>query len=547
MKSRVAPADVVGAPEAPRSEQPSPPSCADLELIGSEVKLCRPSVLSTLLSSVIMSALSTLGLLAFGMSELGLPLPRPTWLTLALRLLAWIALFVLPVLLYGVPLLRGFLFWGISPVGFWSDSEGRKELPRIVPILQHLITLAVFATLTFLPLYRGQGFGFFMVFALGSAFSIPGASLVARTAGPPLLGRDYVNAMAPRCFFMPVLGFGVLVSGYVALRQVAGSWLNALMPLLLSVYEFLGTMYAAGAFTREFVTKLDVRDVYAETNQGITLSVAICSFHAMAEGARLTLLYMDNLQNQTLDFLLPILSSVVWNVLVRLGCMDRFVSIVSRGRIKPQNATKLLKDAGYCMGYPRFGAVAALLIARRCLGNSVVLSEMEGWLWICLLGGEVLEDLLGYSLWRAGVDFSPIKRFATDEEVQVLSKKTLAHRHSRSIKSANATSPREHAVIPKFSRNCSGDSEAAEAVGRLDSVESVKWEVRVAHDFKYGPAEFGLLPFWAHFLPVAFSQFHTILAVIVLSKSIVYILGFCEQDESSNILWWPIPKIQGCT
>lgn len=542
MKSRVVPAPE--APEAPKIEQPSAPSCADLELLeGSEVKLCLPSALSTLLSSIIMSALSTVGLLAFGMSELGLPLPRPAWLTLGLRLLGWIALFVFPVLLYGVPLVRGFLFWGIRPgLSFWSHSERRKDLPRVVPILQHFITLAVFTTLTFLPLHRGQSFGFFMVFALGSAFSIPGASLVARTAGPPLLGQHYVNAMAPRCFFMPVLGFGVLVSGYVALRQVAGSWLSTFMPLLLSVYEFLGTMYTTLAFTREFVTKPDMRELYADTNQGITLSVAICSFHAMAEGARLTLLYIDNLQSQTLDFLLPILSSVVWNVLVRLGCMDRFVSIVSRSRIKPQNATKLLRDAGYCMGYPRFGAVAALLIARRCLQNSAVLSEMEGRLWMCLLGGEVLEDLLGYSLWRAGVDFSPIKRFATDEEVQVMSEKTLA----RLQFSSGAASPREHAVVPAFSRKSSAGSEPGEAVKRLDSVESVKWEVRVAHDFKYGPAEFGLLPFWAHFLPVAFSQFHTILAVMVLSKSIVYILGFCEQAESSSILWWTIPGVEGC-
>jgi len=62
------------------------------------------------------------------------------------------------------------------------------------------------------------------------------------------------------------------------------------------------------------------------------VSIAICNLHAMAEGARLTLLYVDNQRHDDLlALLVPILSGVAWNVLTRIGCLDSWLHFISRG------------------------------------------------------------------------------------------------------------------------------------------------------------------------------------------------------------------------
>ena len=59
-----------------------------------------------------------------------------------------------------------------------------------------------------------------------------------------------------------------------------------------------------------------------------------------------------------------------------------------------------------------------------------------------------------------------------------------------------------------------------------------------------GPEDFGKLPFWAHLLPTALAQFHTILAMIVFSNGPLHILGLCNDLNGSGnefgVLWWPV-------
>lgn len=40
----------------------------------------------------------------------------------------------------------------------------------------------------------------------------------------------------------------------------------------------------------------------------------------------------------------------------------------------------------------------------------------------------------------------------------------------------------------------------------LKDLHSLRWKIRAAHDFKYGPSSFSRLPLWAHFMPVAMAQ-----------------------------------------
>lgn len=66
------------------------------------------------------------------------------------------------------------------------------------------------------------------------------------------------------------------------------------------------------------------------------------------------------------------------------------------------------------------------------------------------------------------------------------------------------------------------------------------WEVREANDFRYGPQEFGSLPFWAHFVPAALAQFHTILTLNMFSQGFVFMLGLCRPDgHDHGVVWWP--------
>jgi hypothetical protein len=73
--------------------------------------------------------------------------------------------------------------------------------------------------------------------------------------------------------------------------------------------------------------------------------------------------------------------------------------------------------------------------------------------------------------------------------------------------------------------------------------EVERWKVRVAPDFKFGPKDFGRLPFWAHLMPAALAQFHTIFSLIVVSNGLVFLLGLCDFKETGRVvglLWWPI-------
>ncbi len=75
-------------------------------------------------------------------------------------------------------------------------------------------------------------------------------------------------------------------------------------------------------------------------------------------------------------------------------------------------------------------------------------------------------------------------------------------------------------------------------------LKSTCWKLRVAYDFRFRIDTFEEMPFWAHLLPTAMAQFHTILAMVAFSGGIDFIFGFCQGVDffsySSAVLWWPI-------
>ena len=72
-----------------------------------------------------------------------------------------------------------------------------------------------------------------------------------------------------------------------------------------------------------------------------------------------------------------------------------------------------------------------------------------------------------------------------------------------------------------------------------ETEEMERWKVRVAHDFKFGPKDFGRLPLWAQFMPAAMAQFLTILSMIVVSGGVGILLGMCDASiGQTGVIWW---------
>ena len=207
------------------------------------VKMCLPTACSTLIASIISSVLMFVGLVAFGLAE-GQDLARPSWLTLLCRFAGWIFLFVLPTLGIAGPPLRDFVVWGLEPglcCTATQNSEGSRCLARYPAAwMQQILVWIIYAMLTILPIHEGQPLGCFMVFIFGNLLSSPSGAFLVKLFGPSCVCFRYARSVAPTCHFLPIIGFGILVSSYLALRHAAGVWFGIFMPLLLTAYEYLG-------------------------------------------------------------------------------------------------------------------------------------------------------------------------------------------------------------------------------------------------------------------------------------------------------------------
>eukprot|EP00435_Cladocopium_sp_Y103_P015408 s1896_g3.t1 len=492
--------------------------------------LCLPTKMRTFLASVLACGFTFSGLLIWGFAELGLPqVPQKHWLTLLLRCVGWAFLYYIPLPVISSTSLWKYLLYGVHPAENLLKafaSHDRCIFLRafgFIPLLHFLSgTAAVF--LICVPIGEDR-MGLVSILLVGHVVSTLVSVLTIALLGPKPLCLRYARGVLFLIAFFPMLGAAVVVSGYIPLRHLGGASVGLLMPLLLSAFEQIGTLLVTRRFVARFVTEIEIRERYSATNQGICVSMAICNLHAMAEGARLTLLYAESLQNDEWTILIPVICGVVWNVSMRIGCLDRFLHFISCGRWKPNNSTKFLRESSYCMGYARFGAFTAVMLTRLCLGQLGQLRLLRFWEvpesrpLLLAFGAEVTEDVIAYSLWRAKVDLYPESRFATDQEVEKVSQR-LARRSSTVVPAVPATKSQD-----------------------LKSLHSLRWKIRAAHDFKYGPSSFRQLPLWAHFMPVALAQFHTILAMTIVSNGLVYMLTLCENPSGSShgVFWWPMP------
>jgi len=527
-----------------------------------DAKLCKPSVWNTFLASLVSTALVFVGLIVLGTSELGIQnFHKEIWSTLALRCIGWSFLFYIPIHAASVPFLRNFLLWSLQPgqhlkqaFAYQEGDQDPTKKAGLFPYVVHGCWLFIHASFICLPLGEEGHFGLVFIFALANLFMAPVGILSSTVLAPPTISKSYAFRMGPLTVIFPIFGFGIVVGSYIVLRRLIGPFLGFVLPLILSTYEILCTSVVVRVFTSEFVTKQEVREGYLGTNQGIVVSMAICNFHAMAEGARLTLLFVDNLESHDWDIMVPIVSGVLWNVSVRLGALDRFLHIITRGWRTPNNGSRLLRESAYCMGYPRFGAIFALFFARLCLGTPFSLHGPEIQVIGIVLLAEITEDVLSYLLYNIGCNIFPRPRLLTEEAVQELAGQRIKRNSKRkgSKESVGGTSKENVAVVPSPSKNSKDSKHSKDSKGKDELsttsdrtlLKSTCWKLRVAYDFRFRIDAFEEMPFWAHLLPTAMAQFHTILAMVAFSGGLDFILGFCQKVDffsySSAVLWWPV-------
>ncbi|CAE7880556.1 hypothetical protein AK812_SmicGene21948 [Symbiodinium microadriaticum] len=409
------------------------------------------------------------------------------------------------------------------------------------------LMIALFFSLyaAFFSLYLGEEYqhpGFVLAYGVGHIIAIVVGEAVGqifRVLTP--LDERYASKMGPCTLGPALVGFFIGTSGYGVARRHSGPWLGVLMPFMLSGYELLCLHIIASNFSAEFVQEKAVRRKYCRDNQGVVISLAIAMIHALAEGARLTLILVDIAHDEThLDFLVPICSGVVWNATVRAGYLDRFAALVTCGWRTPTNSSLLLQKVKYCMGYPRFFAVAAIALARLCTLNEVLPKNQEfiGWALLAMFAAEILEDIISLALERLDLRVHPKPRQITDEEVEIMVANATKSSHESLASSFKQ-------IVPKAWLDDQQAGVPIPAVNLSKELKQKCWKLRAAFDFAYGDVDsFGQLPFWAHFAAIAVAQFHTVLFLVILSNGLNYVLGFCPESGYNGIgralVWWPV-------
>jgi len=524
------------------------------------LQLCLPTYRDTFRASLISSIFILAGLIVLSISETGVPgIVKDRCFVLCCRAIAWIAWYFLPVHVVAVSNLRGFCVYGHEPANAslvcWRTALGPSETFEVAESMgfsrRRVVVGAVILPLVYLLIYvafstmyigpEHEHCGFIFIYGVGHLVIIIFAEIFGPGCFPPPLSPRYSQKMGSATLGIAIMGYFVVTTAYSLGRLYVGPWLGVCMPAVLGVYEIGCLLVLERTFLREFVQEKPVRQAYRHSNQGILVSCQICLVHAMAEGGRMMLILADMSHSESDDymFLVPIASSLAWNVVVRGGGFDWALSILSRGRRTPTRCSLLLQQAKYCMGYPRFLAIIAVAFARVCSGNSVLPegSQNMGLAVLILFLSEVGEDIVSYVLERLHIRVLPRRRQITDKELEIMAVSQL--------RLSTLCEPQlELSIVPRPSPSAAWQPKDADNDLRSNpSLKEQCWKLRESFAFSYSEEDFETLPFWAHFAVVMVSQFHTVLFMILLGNGLNYTLGFCHEDYRGfgrALLWWPL-------
>eukprot|EP00435_Cladocopium_sp_Y103_P015985 s2734_g3.t4 len=518
----------------------SSPSRSEVE----HIQLCSPTLFYTFAASALGAIFIFLGLSILSLSEShvaeGPETPEVFWV-LSGRWAAWTCFYHLPIFTMAILNIRAFCIYGSAPTCLMqnlnflqkrAEEDGWKR-PRLIGlfvILMQGANLLVYGMLFFAYVgKKKQHLGLILIHGIGHLLCMIMTETWARWFLPTPLAEKYSKRMGPSTLGTALLGFLAVIVGYTMAFRFAGPWIGVFLPSLLSLYELGSTAILVRTFTKEFVQQREVRQIYsmAGANQGILVSSHICMLHAMAEGARMILILAPITHNEA-DYkacLTPIVSGFLWNVMVRAGVLERFLFVASCQWKTCSRCNLLLQKVKYSTGLPRFFVIAAIAAVRGCFREVLPAGqERLGYAILCLLVADLLENLVSWILKSCGWQVYPEWRPLSLEQLKSRAAAQL-HRRAASIDFDAVSSGGVAAV----SENTKGFREEC-------------WKLRARFDFLYGKEDWGILPFWAHVVPVFIAQFHTLLCIIFLCNGLHYVLGFCQGSYDGigrALMWWP--------
>jgi len=358
------------------------------------------------------------------------------------------------------------------------------------------------------PVGDSGHFGLIIVYGLGGApIRIWLVMLMGRLI--PILGRSmaYARGMLATTVGFVVFGFFLLIGAWSLIRCHLGHWQNMIMVPLLSAYEFLGSAFVERMFIRRFVEDAEARRIYSGTQQGILPSMGVAMLHGNAEAARLGLLLTNVATREDIGFCSAIILSFCWNLADRSGWVFRWLQVLFSG-MGLSNLRRLYYRSKFNMGYPRFFALASVMLSRLALGHPMLPSRMSYLAVGLVLTQEVVEDVFVYLAGRGGCDAFPL------------------------------------ISTPKFCGNAQPKPNAwCDPVP--DSFQPEASKELQTYAFKHQPQEQDTLPLWAHFVAIFLAQLNLVMALALGGWGVPYLLGFCAVHPrdtgcwSRGLVWWP--------
>jgi len=476
-----------------------------------DISLWRLSWRWLLVASLDGAAFLLVGFLFLGLGE-GL-MDGDGWI-LALRSVAWSFIFVLPFHV-SANNIAGFLLYGFSSGPSWW---AQILVPALTPLrlvrrgkehgystwraavacaVWYGVPTALPILLLSVPIGGGaERMGLLIVYAVGGPLVRPVGVVIMTKLIPGLArSRAYFKGMAAASVGYAMTGFYLLLGVWSLFSRLLDFWPNLIMVPVICAYEHFGVTFMERKFTKHFV--------------------------ADAEAARLGLLLTSVERKEESDVAASVLLSLCLNLAARTGWLS-YLCQACASTDGVSNLRRVYILARFHMGYPRFAALASLILARLALGHQAFPSRSTSLAMGLLLAQELLEDALAYLAARWGIDaFSHISAPRLHDTAAI------------------PEGDRQSAVVP--------DGKCAEAWGAAGGAASQDL-LQEIYEFKYkpqAPEVLDVLPLWAHLLAVFPAQLHVIMALILGGWGVPYLLGFCNQPPldtgclGRGFVWWP--------
>mmetsp|Transcript_80149 Transcript_80149/g.259670 ORF Transcript_80149/g.259670 Transcript_80149/m.259670 type:complete len:593 (+) Transcript_80149:136-1914(+) len=477
-------------------------------------QLHRPSCPRMFICSVVGFVHIFLGLLLLG---LGSRLQHNIG-NLCSRILAWAIVFQYPFYFTSGSNVRNLIMYGMQPEGIgeifvygtWTYQRFFELTKSSVKAYQLLFfkLVAFFVSSTLHCIYLGEKYQFPGYLLVYTAVLISHMALT-NTVIPKLwqpIDAEFHRKSGPPTMGAAMVGFFVLTVGFGLAKRHLGLWAGAILPLVLSAYENIGCRIAGQFFLKQFVEK-GLHKKFGMTLE-ILPSLTITYLHCMSQGARLCILVAraawdpdDHWWMFTLGF------GLVFNVSSRTLWIGRCIQLLSGGYWRMDNFQRLLAQAKFQGGYPPFLALFGVGAVRAALGHPWVPNSTVAIVTVGLVVVNILEDILVLALGY----FNVLPVFQTDEP------------------DAEALRASSHA---EFGADLDQVVPVHSTAARLSEAMDLQL---LAWDLQYNlRVDFPELPLWAHVPAVMFSQFNTVMCLIIFGGGINFVLGFCNASAEAS-------------